>query len=304
MIGEKRCSSHYAPGLVKSNKTIKTCSGKGRKRKAKHQVLKNSKDLRAIAITDVGTVRMNNEDQVRFVRPSDIEQRKTKGFLALVADGMGGHASGEHASNLAVNIISRAYFDNPAPPLQALSAAMTKANHAIFTTAQKEKSMAGMGTTCTVAAIIGKHIYLAHIGDSRAYLISSDQIYQLTEDHTYVQDLLNKGKIEPPEAINHPQKHVLSKALGTSSVNRFDIFLSKIEFLSGNKILLCTDGFYEYFTNEEIKSTLQEYNLHKTGNILLEQARSRGGHDNISFLLIEEVVDDIKSEFPTQFLNK
>jgi len=265
--------------------------------------VKDIRNLRAIAITDVGAVRKNNEDQVRFVRPSDLIQRKEKGFLAVVADGMGGHAAGERASTIAVNTLCRAYYDGPSNPLQALRLALSKANEAIFHESRSDLNLRGMGTTCTAAAIIDDEIFIGHVGDSRAYLVTSDEIYQLTEDHTYVQELLRKGEIDPLEAINHSQKHVLTQALGTTTDKRGDVFLSKLTLSNSDKLLLCTDGFYEYFTDEEIRNTLLSSTMHDAGKILLQQAIDRGGHDNISFLLVEVEMGSSESSAPTEFLN-
>jgi protein phosphatase len=263
----------------------------------------NPGDLRAVAITDLGAVRKNNEDRVLFVRPSDIEQRAKKGVLAMVADGMGGHAAGEIASSFAVEIISQEYFKSEEPPLAALATAFAKANDRIFREGSRDRAVKGMGTTCTVAAVINQTIHLAHIGDSRAYLITSDQIYQLTEDHTYVQELLNQGKIDPVEALNHAHKHVLTKALGTTNESRGDFFISRFKLAETDKLLLCTDGFYEYFTDEEIKDCVHQHELHEAGKLLLQQARARGGHDNISLLLVENIKEELKSELTTRTIN-
>ncbi|MBK8505713.1 MAG: serine/threonine-protein phosphatase [Saprospiraceae bacterium] len=146
-------------------------------------------------------------------------------------------------------------------------------------------------------------LHIAHIGDSRAYLIKDRQIYQLTEDHTYVRDLLKSGKINPLEAINHPQRNVLTQAMGTSPGRYGDIFLSEFTLNQNDTLLLCSDGLHEYFTNEEIKEIILARDFRDASSYLLEQAKTRGGHDNISLILVQESQEQIESASPTQIIN-
>ena len=156
----------------------------------------------AIAITDTGCVRDHNEDAVRFVRPAENFILKKMGCLAIVADGMGGHTSGEIASAIAIDMISEAYYEKVRDPIKALENASSKANNLIWQTAGGDKKLKGMGTTCTAAAIIGDKLNILHIGDSRAYLYKKGELIQLSEDHTYVRELIKSGEITPDEARN------------------------------------------------------------------------------------------------------
>jgi PPM family protein phosphatase len=241
----------------------------------------------AVAVTDTGNSRVHNEDAVRFVRPADAITRRNMGYLAIVADGMGGHASGEVASSIAIETISDMYYDSHQKPLKALRLAGEKANEEIWRLASQDKKFRGMGTTCTAAAIIGANIYLLHIGDSRAYIYKKGRAIQLTEDHTYVQQLLNTGEITPFEARNHPDSNILTKSLGTAKKRTCDVFLSEQRFETGDKLLLCSDGLYEYFSTQELAGFLTGDNLAEVSHKLSATVLNRGAHDNFSILLVE-----------------
>ncbi len=262
------------------------------------------RNYRAIAMTDIGSIRPHNEDRILFVRPPDSGQRQLKGYLGIVADGMGGHAAGEIASEMAVKIFSQSYYQSPARPQEAMAAAMLAANEAILKQAQRNRSLQGMGTTCTAVSVLEGTLHIGHIGDSRAYLIKDDQIYQLTKDHTYVQELLNHGKIDPFDALHHPQRNIISQALGTISGRHGDIFTSEMTLDKHDTLLLCSDGLYEYFLPEEIKDIISQNSFQQAAGILIDQAKARGGHDNISVLLIRESEDETGSEHPTEFLTE
>lgn len=241
----------------------------------------------AVAVTDTGYLRSHNEDSIRFVHPSDETIRKKKGCLAIVADGMGGHASGEIASGIAVEVISEIYYASNKRPLKALKTAATVANSKIWERSQKDKKMNGMGTTCTAVAIVGGDLFVMHIGDSRAYLLKKDRIFQISEDHTYVQQLLNSGEISADEAQHHPDGNILTKSLGTAKKRSVDLFRAPYPFEKGDKLLLSSDGLHDYFTTEELCHVLQKPDLNKISVELSDHVFSGGAHDNFSILLIE-----------------
>lgn len=245
------------------------------------------KNYQAVAVTDTGNSRLHNEDAVRFIRPADARTRQNMGYLAIVADGMGGHASGEVASSIAIETISDLYYNSHRKPLKALRIAGEKANEEIWELASHDKKLRGMGTTCTAAAIIGDKIYLLHIGDSRAYLYKKGRAIQLTEDHTYVQQLLNAGEITPFEARNHPDGNILTKSLGTAKKRACDIFVSDQKFEEGDKLLLCSDGLYECFSTQELAGFLAGENLGQISQKLSASVLDRGAHDNFTILLVE-----------------
>ncbi len=259
-----------------------------------------AQDYHAVAVTDTGISRIHNEDAVRFVRPAEEKTRRNMGFLAIVADGMGGHASGEVASSIAIETISELYYNSHRKPLKALRLAGERANDEIWRLASQDKKLRGMGTTCTAAALIYDRIYILHIGDSRAYLYKKGRAIQLSEDHTYVQQLLNSGEITPFEARNHPDGNILTKSLGTAKKRSCDLFLSEHRFEEGDKLLLCSDGLYEYFSTQELAGYLAGNDLGQISQKLSASVLDRGAHDNFTILLVEARKDVRENNLPTR----
>ncbi len=261
-------------------------------------------DYRAVAATDVGSVRKNNEDHLVFIRPFDVNIRNTYGCLAMVADGMGGHSNGEIASKMAADIISRSYFDASNKILESLKAAFEKANKAIFQKASRRPALKGMGTTCTAVVLLNKQIYLGHVGDSRAYLLKKGQMIQLSSDHTYVQHLLDTGQITKEEMLSHPERNVITKAMGTSAKIQADFAQLQLQFEEGDKLLICSDGLYEYVKKAELAQVVSSQSLNAASKTLIQLAKQRGGHDNISVLIVETFQSSIdQSNRATQKLN-
>lgn len=256
----------------------------------------------AIAITDTGCVRDHNEDAVRFVRPAEETVRENMGCLAIVADGMGGHTSGEVASAIAIDTISEAYYEKHRDPIKALESASSKANKLIWQTAGSDNKLQGMGTTCTAVAIVREKLYILHIGDSRIYLYKNGQLTQLSEDHTYVQELIKSGQITSDEARNHPDNNILTKSLGTAKDRKCDVFLSQHIFEPTDKLLLCSDGLYEYFSEDELIEYLSQPDLKEIAEELKEIVLEQGAHDNFSILLIESREENKSTSIPTRFI--
>lgn len=267
-----------------------------RKKKEKatstHPVAAVKLDYRAVAITDVGSVRDSNEDHLIFIRPFDATIRNTHGCLALVADGMGGHSHGEIASKMAADIITRHYFDTNYSVLEALKRAFEKANKAIFQKAAKNPTLKGMGTTCTAIILLQNQLYLGHVGDSRAYLLKGNQALQLSKDHTLVQHLLDTGRITEEESVSHPQRNIVTRAMGTSAKVKAEVSLLPVPFEIGDKLLICSDGLYEYIKPPELQAIIQQYSLNEASKTLIALAKQRGGHDNISVLIVEAFAAD------------
>lgn len=261
-------------------------------------------DLRAVVLSDVGCVRTNNEDSALFIRPSGKDVRASKGFLSIVADGMGGHAAGEIASKMAVDTVAKTYFDRDESSEESLFFALTKANRNIWQSAAKNVRQKGMGTTCTALAIIDTRLYLAHVGDSRAYLLKKGQLFQLSKDHTYVQSLVDQGVITPAEAEKHPERNVLTRAMGTHSKVEVDITSLPHTFEDDDRLFLCSDGLYDYLSNEEIAQLMLIPSLSEAAAQLIDLARQRGGHDNITVLLVERLSPEtFQTLRPTEEIN-
>lgn len=244
-------------------------------------------DIRAIVVTDLGNVRTNNEDMGYFVRPNDLNVRKERGFLGIVADGMGGHAAGEVASKMAVEIIRNTYYATSDQITKSLKHAFLQANQKINAEAKQNTQRKGMGTTATAVVIRGDELFFAHIGDSRLYLLKDNGIKQLSSDHTYIQELLRKGEISAEAAAVHPDRNVLIRAMGTHESVEVEAVSVKDKFTLGNRLVLCSDGLYDYISDEEILQLASQGELKKCAYDLVNTAKARGGHDNITVLIIE-----------------
>ncbi|HEX8354881.1 MAG TPA: Stp1/IreP family PP2C-type Ser/Thr phosphatase [Pyrinomonadaceae bacterium] len=236
--------------------------------------------------TDVGCVREINEDSGRLLRPSDPAQLSARGTLLVVADGMGGHSAGEVASQMAADVVSRLYYETPGEPGESLRRAVEEANRRIHSAAAADESKHGMGTTCTALALCGGLAYAAHVGDSRLYMQRAGQLYQLSEDHSAVNEMVKLGLITKEQARTHEDKNVILRALGTSP----EVEVSTVEpfrVREGDQYLLCSDGLYDLVVDDEIAAVLSEAeDVHAAGERLIALAKERGGHDNITVGII------------------
>lgn len=220
-----------------------------------------------------GMVRDNNEDAVFPSSSGDAIDES----LLIVADGMGGHVAGEVASRLAINAAASSDLD-PADRIAA-------GNRAIREEVARDPSLEGMGTTMTLLSIEGATATIGHIGDSRAYLLRDNEFSQLTEDHTVAAEYVAMGQLDPEEAAGHPQRHMLTRTLGLTRFVNVDEF--KFDIVSGDRILLCSDGLTEMVSDEVIESTLREGTPEETVWNLVELANDAGGVDNISVVVLE-----------------
>jgi len=243
-------------------------------------------EIDASVQTDKGCVREINEDSGRMVRPADPQLLAAKGTLVVVADGMGGHSAGEVASQMAADVVSRLYYDSPSEPGAALKGAVEEANRCIHAAAAADESKHGMGTTCTALALCAGTAYAAHVGDSRLYMLREGRLYQLSEDHSAVNEMVKLGIITKEQARTHEDKNVILRALGTTP----EVEVSTVEPFGvrvGDQYLLCSDGLYDLVTDEEIASALAgASDVHAAGERLIALAKERGGHDNITVGII------------------
>lgn len=257
-------------------------------------------DVAAVVVTDLGNVRKNNEDTGLFVRLADEGLRRRKGYLLLVADGMGGHLAGEVASQMAAEIVNREYFQHRSSIEKSLLRAFRLANAEIFNEARLHPKFRGMGTTCTAVVIHQQQVHYAHVGDSRAYLHKNGQLIQLTEDQTYVRDLLKRGEITPEAAEHHPERNVLSQAMGTKPDVQVDLGRCVLPFDPGDRLLLCSDGLSEYVHEADFQAVLGRETLPDAANRLVQLAKARGGHDNITVVLAERTVPGVPNVAPRE----
>ncbi len=232
--------------------------------------------------TDPGLARELNEDTVAWVTPQDKTVADSRGSLALVADGMGGHAAGEVASALAADVIRRIYFDLEGPVPSVLATVFTAANRAILEYAAEHPHCKGMGTTCTVLAFRDRKVWLAHIGDSRAYLLRDGNLIQLSEDQTLVAKLVSAGTLTQEEADHSPMHNVILQALGTSQQMRPIIGAKGLPLEFGDILVLCSDGVSGLVPDSKIADIAGRLPPREACDALIEAALAAGGHDNAS----------------------
>lgn len=238
--------------------------------------------------TDPGCVREMNEDCGVHVQPSNPDWLQGKGTLTIIADGMGGHAAGEVASRLAAEIIGRRYYEIQADPTESLARAFIEANRSIYDAASSEAQLRGMGTTCTALALCDGQAFIAHVGDSRAYLLRAGRLNLLTEDHSAVMEMVRQGVISREEARHHADKNVITRALGTTPEVEISTLGPPLTTRVGDTFLLCSDGLYDLVEDSEIERVLLEArDIHEASERLIALARARGGHDNITVGIVE-----------------
>ncbi len=234
-------------------------------------------------LSDLGCQRANNEDRYSYWEPADDRQFALKGRLAIVADGMGGYEGGQEASRIAVEVIEEVYASAVAgDPRSWLLAGFEMAHTRIQDYAGKYPDLHGMGTTCTAIALLDCRLYFAHVGDSRLYLIRDSSISRLTHDHSYVTRLVDNGIIRADEAESHPQRHILTAALGAGSGVVPDAPVIPASLESKDLLVLCTDGMWGLLSDHEILEFAAGKNVEDIAQALVETARERGGPDNIT----------------------
>jgi protein phosphatase len=243
-------------------------------------------EITASVVSDVGCVRETNEDNGRFVKPGDPAVLRERGVLAIVADGMGGHSAGEVASRIAVDVVSRAYYENPGGIQEALTSAVAEANRVIYEASLGDEKLRGMGTTCTALVLTNGSAISAHVGDSRLYLVRSGGIYLMTEDHSAVMEMVRRGLISIDEARTHPDKNVILRALGTNPEVDITAWEEPFPIRAGDHLLLCSDGLYDLVGDEEIKSAVLAHDSQTACELLIGMARDRGGFDNITVAIV------------------
>ncbi|GJM44417.1 MAG: hypothetical protein DHS20C21_12590 [Gemmatimonadota bacterium] len=231
------------------------------------------------AQTDVGCVRKNNEDS-HGVFPGNAPGR---GSLLVVADGMGGAAAGEVASGLAIDTVGAVYQDPGAGsgPVEALHAAVTRANRAIFERAAQDPRMGGMGTTCTAVAVVGDQAYYAHVGDSRAYMVTGGDLVQLTSDHSLAAEFERQGADGGAPAR---AKNVLTRCLGVKPEVKVDVSSSPIQLAPGVTLVVCSDGLTNLVEDGEILRLAAMHLPDGACRRLVALALERGAPDNVTVI--------------------
>ena len=235
--------------------------------------------------TDVGRLRQDNQDDFRA------GELPGGGAWGLVCDGMGGARGGREASHGACDMIERSFQQQysqcmPGEEEAFLRRAMVEANRQVFQRASQEEALAGMGTTAVCALVRGGRAFLCHAGDSRAYLYREGRLTQLTHDHSYVQELVDCGTITPEEAEHHPQKNIITRALGVDY--RLDPDTTSLTLHPGDRLLLCSDGLTNLVPQPALEKLLAGRQIfYELPDRLIEAANAAGGTDNITALLMD-----------------
>jgi len=254
-------------------------------------------DLVAVKLSDTGRVRPHNEDYVDYFVPPDPQQRARKGAIYLVADGMGGHQAGEVASRGAVELAIRGYYDDPSRDVgKSLVRAIQAANQQLHTQAQADHSKSGMGTTLVAAVVLGYKVYVANVGDSRAYLINSRSITQITEDHSWVEEQVRAGLLTHEQAKKHPQRNLVTRALGSKPAVDVDLFEGELS--RGDTLLLCSDGLTGRVEDHEVAAIVRQHSPREAIRILVDTANERGGNDNITVLIVSTQTEAVTAPAP------
>lgn len=223
--------------------------------------------------TDIGCLRDHNEDSLVVTPP-----------LFAVADGMGGHAAGEVASEIAVRVLSELAPEHP--DVEALGRAIEEANRAVIQAAREGRGRQGMGTTMTAAMLEGERLVIAQVGDSRAYLLHQGKLQQLTRDHSLMSDMIEAGQLTPEEARTHPQRSVITRALGSDAHLHPDIYEINVE--TGDRLLICSDGLSGMIFDDQIENTLRRVqDPQRCASQLVNEAIAAGGHDNVTVIVAD-----------------
>jgi protein phosphatase len=239
--------------------------------------------MRSFSITDIGEKRQINQDYV-FCEENSIGGLPN---LFIVADGMGGHNAGDYASRFCVEVFTeRIRANQQKTPIGMISDALQYTNDLLLEEANAKNDLQGMGTTFVAATIIDSNLYVANVGDSRLYVIR-DGIKQITEDHSLVEEMVKTGEIERKDVRFHPNKNIITRALGANSTVIPDYF--EVELNSEDTVLLCSDGLTNMMDDREIMDIVRQYpdDLELTAKTLVVKANENGGKDNISIVIVK-----------------
>jgi PPM family protein phosphatase len=234
--------------------------------------------------TDVGRKRQHNEDSVAYIIPKDQQLLENKGALFIVADGMGGHAAGEVASEIAVDTVCTLYYQDADTDISvSLRRAIHYANATIYQRATENAQHSGMGTTCVAAVLRGTTAYIANVGDSRAYLVRKGHVRQISQDHSWVAEQVRMGQMTAEEAQMHSMRNIITRSLGPFPEVEVDIFVEPVD--EGDAFVLCSDGLCGMISDEEITNIVAHFGPQESVYRLIEYANAQGGIDNITAIV-------------------
>ena len=253
--------------------------------------------VQAVMKTDVGLVRSENQDFGTYTTPAEERESHPGGRLFVVADGMGGHRGGATASRLAGETVKAQYLGSEEEDIaNALRDALVRANARIFTEAQANPDLRGMGTTTSALVVRNNNAWFAHVGDSRIYLIRDGAIKQLTEDHSLVASMVREGLLTSSEAENHPRRNVLQRSMGVGEDVEVDVS-GPFPLQEGDIFILCSDGLHGVVKEHELLEVATAMPLEATANEFVRRALDRGAPDNVTVIVAriakpDELTDD------------
>jgi serine/threonine protein phosphatase PrpC len=252
--------------------------------------------VQAVLRTDVGLVRSENQDFGTYTTPREESHSHPGGRLLVVADGMGGHRGGATASRLAGETVKAQYLGSETYDIaQALREALTRANARIFTEAQANPDLRGMGTTTSALVVKNNQAWFAHVGDSRIYLVRGDEIRQITEDHSLVASMVREGLLTPKEAETHPRRNVLQRSMGVSEDVEIDVS-GPFDIQANDVFVLCSDGLHGLVREPELKQ-IAGLPIDQAATEYVRLALARGAPDNVTVIVARIVpADDIGNE--------
>lgn len=240
--------------------------------------------MKIVAKTDIGLQRESNQDSYAAGElPGSVA-------WAVVCDGMGGAAGGNYASSTAVKVISERITSSYRVGMSAssirnmLTSAIAAANISVYDMSKADPELTGMGTTVVVAIVVDNNVFIAHAGDSRAYILSNGSLNQLTKDHSIVQEMIDHGTLTPDEAKVHPRKNIITRALGVDYELRIDFDIADIG--ENDVLILCTDGLTNFVEPQEIYELTDDGKFYEYAERLVDRANSNGGGDNITVVTV------------------
>ena len=238
--------------------------------------------MKTFSVTDAGVVREMNQD---YYFSSDTAVGNLPN-LFIVADGMGGHKAGDYASRYTIErVVASVSRNTGEEPIAIMKEAINKANELLVAESREDESKSGMGTTLVIGTIIGNKLFVANIGDSRLYVVGQN-MRQITRDHSLVDEMVRLGEINADEARVHPDKNIITRAVGTTDHVEADFF--EVEITADDTILLCTDGLTNMVRDDEILDIIKKYDNAQAATMqLVKEANANGGRDNITVMIIK-----------------
>ncbi|MBR2188231.1 MAG: Stp1/IreP family PP2C-type Ser/Thr phosphatase [Eubacterium sp.] len=246
--------------------------------------------MKVYSATDIGQIRKMNQDFI-FVSSEPVGNLPN---LFVVADGMGGHNAGDYASRYGVSVLTETIReDRNFNPIKVMRDGIEAANKAVLEKSLEDPELKGMGSTMVVAICIGGYLFAANVGDSRLYMAGS-QLRQITHDHSLIAEMVRLGELTPEEGLNHPDKNIITRAIGTVEEVKIDFFDVKLE--EGDCFMMCSDGLYNMVESSIIYKVLRDHDVEDKAAKLVELANAGGGLDNIAVIVVDPFAADDSHE--------